>query len=275
MMSLNTAFVKIYGELLAPYGYKKIKGRRPYFVKVVGNEIVHIISYSTRPSLKWGYKGYTVVGGVATVYRPKINLDITTRDNFNWMDSSFGFYSMTDPYGEKPNRADELYTFYYKEGDEASMQESVRKTFESTEEIMLSTFEKVTDLKTCMEYLNIYMPSSLVLYEDEEFAEKYNEYCEGLLNLILYSVDEYVEDKKRMLKKYKEETLHLIEIGKTGLTKEIFAEMLKDSERGMLKRIEIFKRYKNDPETNRRAMEKLERFKQSNTELLRSYGLDI
>lgn len=274
-MSLNTAFVKIYGELLAPYGYKKIKGRRPYFVKVVGNEIVHIISYSTRPSLKWGYKGYTVVGGVATVYRPKINLDITTRDNFNWMDSSFGFYSRTDPYGEKPNRADELYTFYYKEGDEASMQESIRKTFESTEEIMLPTFEKVTDLKTCMEYLNIYMSNLLFLHEDEEFAEKYNECSEEFLKLMLYSVDEYIDNQKQRLKRYKERKIHLMEMGKEGLTEEILAEMLKDSESRMLKRIEIFKRYKNDPEMNRRAMERIERFKQSNTERLRSYGLDI
>ncbi len=44
-LSLNAAFVKVFGEALEPLGFKKIKGRHPYLVRVVpGGEIIHIIA---------------------------------------------------------------------------------------------------------------------------------------------------------------------------------------------------------------------------------------
>ena len=51
MMGLNTAFKKVYGELLEPYGFKKLKGRNPYFVRMVGDEIVHVITCTSRPRI--------------------------------------------------------------------------------------------------------------------------------------------------------------------------------------------------------------------------------
>lgn len=44
-MSLNAAFLKVFGEALEPLGYKKIKSKYPYFVRVVTDEIIHVISY--------------------------------------------------------------------------------------------------------------------------------------------------------------------------------------------------------------------------------------
>ncbi len=275
MMSLNTAFVKIYGELLAPYGYKKIKGRRPYFVRVVGDEIVHIISYEVRPTRTSGYKEYMIDGGIATVYRYQIDLDNAPRDNSQWLRDNLSLYRKSDPFGEKPDRFDELYTFSYKADDEEAMLSSVRHSFKITEEIMLPIFNQVMDLKTCMNYFNMYSPSLLFLYNEEDFQGKYNKYNEGLLNLKVYSIDGYIKNKENQRKRYKERTEHLISIGKTGLTMDALKEILMEKEKGAMEQIETFKKYMNDPEINKRVMQELERRKKSNIEILRAYGLEI
>ena len=42
--SFQTEFVKYYKEKLEPFGYQKVKGRQPYFIRIVNNEILHIIT---------------------------------------------------------------------------------------------------------------------------------------------------------------------------------------------------------------------------------------
>ena len=86
MMSLNTAFKKVYGEALEPYGFKKVKGEQPYFARVIGDEIVHVITYANTPMIVSGkYKAFDIMCGVETVYVPKINFDIPPKYNGNWM----------------------------------------------------------------------------------------------------------------------------------------------------------------------------------------------
>lgn len=44
-MTLNAAFKQMFGDTLEPLGYKLIKSKYPYFVRVVpGGEIIHVIS---------------------------------------------------------------------------------------------------------------------------------------------------------------------------------------------------------------------------------------
>ena len=50
-MSLNAAFKKVFGETLEPLGFKLIKSKFPYFVRVVpGGEIIHVITLTNEPS---------------------------------------------------------------------------------------------------------------------------------------------------------------------------------------------------------------------------------
>lgn len=69
-MTLNAGFIKVVGEALEPLGFKKIKGRYPYFVRVVhGGEIIHIITLTNDRSYEAGRKFFKIFGGIATVYR--------------------------------------------------------------------------------------------------------------------------------------------------------------------------------------------------------------
>lgn len=44
MATLNTVFKKVFGEGLKEYGFVKVKGRQPYLVRVIGGEIIHVIT---------------------------------------------------------------------------------------------------------------------------------------------------------------------------------------------------------------------------------------
>ena len=70
--SLQTEFVKYYKEKLEPLGFKKVKGRQPYFVRAVNDEILHIISFYGQKELNC--QTFMVSFGVATVYRKEIKL---------------------------------------------------------------------------------------------------------------------------------------------------------------------------------------------------------
>ncbi len=82
--SLNAVFKKVFGEALEPLGFKKIKGRQPYFVRVVeGGEIIHVITCREERSSQSKHKEFDIECGVATVYRESIDLTISPKRNGN------------------------------------------------------------------------------------------------------------------------------------------------------------------------------------------------
>jgi hypothetical protein len=44
-LSLNAAFKQVFGDALEPLGFRKLKGKYPYFVRLVGGEIIHVVTY--------------------------------------------------------------------------------------------------------------------------------------------------------------------------------------------------------------------------------------
>ena len=47
-----------------------------------------------------GKKAFNVIGGIATVYRHKIDLGVSPKDNCDWLYSIAKFYWMTTPKSE-------------------------------------------------------------------------------------------------------------------------------------------------------------------------------
>ena len=74
-LTLKTAFKQIFGEALEPYGFKAIKGKYPYIVRVVNNEMLHIVTYHETSPIWPADKAFEILGGVATIYRKRISLD--------------------------------------------------------------------------------------------------------------------------------------------------------------------------------------------------------
>lgn len=277
MLSLNAAFKKVYEKELEPYGFKKIKGCQPYFARMVGDEIAHVITYMNYPSLRDGYKEFATLGGVATVYRPRINLDERPRNNTNWFDSNIGFYRKSDFYDEQKDMFEEWYTFSYEEGNEESMIKSVKESFSVTEQVMLPILNKVDSLKACRDYFRQYMSSLLCIYDIEQQIEKghggYYEYNESLINFLTVDLEKYIENQRNDIEKHNTRTLDLMKRGKIGLTVKDFETRKDLLENDMREQITRFESCLTDEEIYARIMKELESRKKANLQVLQKYGL--
>ncbi|MCR4888255.1 MAG: hypothetical protein K5979_03600 [Ruminococcus sp.] len=50
-LTLNTAFKQVYGELLEPMGFKLVKSKYPYYLRVVGEGIIQAVSVAKEKSI--------------------------------------------------------------------------------------------------------------------------------------------------------------------------------------------------------------------------------
>jgi len=259
-LTLNSAFKQVFGEYLEPLGFKKIKGRHPYFVRLIDNEILHIVSCMPRPDKK-----FIIIGGVATVYRQHISLDLSPKENGNWLHGNLHFYTKLHEFDENTNYSfNDLYEFGYSEESILSEMEHVLNI---TKGIMLPILDEVVDLEACVEYFNKF-GLDMHLYDDkQDFGNKYvnNYYNEGLL---------YIKTNNQggIIKKTKERLVTIaynIEKGRFGYTQKDYDEKYKEVEE--LKRLKPF----NVSELYAKEFAELERRKVANTEILRSYGLEL
>jgi hypothetical protein len=249
-LSLNAAFIQVFGEALEPLGFVKIKSKYPYFVRVVeGGEIIHVITFRNERAGAPNYKAFDILGGVATVYRQKIDLTINPMDNLGWLSNVSNFYS-------KPNTNFDrefwriIRKFPYRADDDELLIDTLKYSLELTEKFMLPIFDKATNLNDCIEYFRKFGPS-MNLYNDGNFGNSNpNHYCyEGLL---------YIKTNNQELKK------------KWG---KILEE--KTIDEAKIKQVSSLYEFFNDPELHAQTLDELERRKKVNTEILRSYGLEI
>ncbi len=277
MATLGAMFKKIYGEALAPYGFKKIKGKQPYFVRVIGDEIVHVITYTTRPREREGYKEYMILGGVATVYRDNLRLERTPSDNFGWLIDNLYVSRKLDLYGEKENMFEKLYTFSYEEGNDESLLQSIMYSLEMTERFLLAAINMATDINSAMDYFKIYNSSSLWIYDDEGFGrlDSASDYNEGYLCLKLYSLEQFIVMEEKLFEETNKYELYMLESGKWGMTKEEHESQKQIRLKGINNQIVRFEKFYKNKREYTRIMEELERRKKVNVQRLRDYGFDL
>ena len=100
MATLESVFKKVFSEGLAPHGFIKAKVRYPYFLRLIGNEIIHVITYAPTFSMSPipNAKAFDIRCGVATVYRKVIDLGVSARKNCNWLVSDSRLYVWNNPF---------------------------------------------------------------------------------------------------------------------------------------------------------------------------------
>ncbi|MDR1674308.1 MAG: hypothetical protein LBR54_02520 [Oscillospiraceae bacterium] len=274
MTSLNTVFKNVFGQALAPLGFVKIKGRQPYFVRVVpGGEIIHVITYRNEWCFDSGFKAFDILGGVATVYRQSIDLTWTPSDNVNWFSSNWFFYSQSNPWNDDPESEfrkfrKSIYRFPYLADNEESLLYAVEYSLRISENIILPILDKATTLDACVDYFyrfNLHMS----IYDDENLGnDNPNNYCnEGLLLIktnnkegVIKALEGYISSIAYQLKRGNGELFRF--------TQEFYNEELKK-----LEKLKLEKTF--NPKMFTKELAELERRKAANTETLRSYGLDL
>ncbi len=252
-LSLNAAFKQVFGEALEPLGYKLIKSKYPYFVRVVpGGEIVHIITYMEEWCPYPGKKKFNVISGIATVYRYKIDLSCAPKDNCGWLYSIARFYTETTPESEINNEYKlSICHFTFDENVENSMNDTLNNALELTRKYILPQLDTAVNLKSSLTYLKRLGQST----DTCNFNSKLNfsgagDAAEGFLYI---KVDD--EEFKTLLK-------NIIDgaVPSDDEDRQRVAEKLK---------------FFNDPVIHEKVLLELDRRKMVNTEILRNYGLEL
>ncbi len=274
-ISLNAAFKQIYSEALEPLGFVRIKSKYPYFARLVNNEIVHIITCKDEWSGRIGYKAFDVLGGVATLYRQRINLDLSPRDNTGWLKSNRYLYLVSHPSDFDLDLRNSIFKFYYSEGNVA---DALEYSLEVTNTIMLPLFEEAGNLESTLMYLRKF-GGSLYIYDDKEnFGNDnmINEYNEGLLYVKTNYLGDFMEHVESC-EAYKAIALHAAECGLPNprRVEESYDEYYRRSLANTSLRRSDLDNILNNQEKYSKILSELERRKATNTEILKSYGLKI
>ena len=166
--SLKAAFK----ETLEPHGFKKVKGRYPHFVRMATPEIIQVINYRLEQALspQLEEKRFEVYCAVGSIYRPEINLNRSVYASMDWINTTHLDMYVKAKYNGIPVYENEQpgVDYIIKKGDEASLRGQIAFAMTGIEHYIIPAFDKVVDLKTCVDYLELYAFSNLYISRKTE-----------------------------------------------------------------------------------------------------------
>lgn len=272
---LNTVFKQVFGEALAPLGFVKIKGRHPYLARMVGDEIVQIVTIMDKQTGEINKSGFSILFGVATVYRLKIDLSISPWYNSIWLRSLSDIYYRLNRLTFNNNRRIELmYSTYHKDNEENLIKE-LNNSLDSAREYALPQFNKIVDIDSCVDYFDT-MGLHSSIYEYKNGFDTQNEnYYEGLIYIILNNRKKYIDTREKGYELSIASEFKAVKEGRNGRRWEEIQEKQKKFIENKPERIEYYNKIFDDTEWLKRASIELEKRKAMNSKILRSYGLNI
>ena len=192
--SLKAAFK----ETLEPHGFKKVKGRYPHFVRMATPEIIQVINYRLEQALspQLEEKRFEVYCAVGSIYRPEINLNRSVYASMDWINTTMPHMYMKAKRNEITVYENEQpgVDYIIKKGDEASLREQIAFAMTGIEHYIIPAFNKVVDLKTCVDYLELYDRGELFVWfengdkfilpakypDKESYSKKIQKDCETM-----------------------------------------------------------------------------------------------
>ena len=211
-LTLKAAFIKVFGDALEPLGYKKVKGANPYFVRVIGDEIIHVITFVTNSTAP-GYKAFEICGDVRSIYASDNYFSKKPEDAYkeSYFDlSNFRVYSYRlhhEDYDYDYQR--EISRFLCKD-DNASIMSKMYEALDTSQKILFPFIDSINNIDKLYKYLLQYHPSALD-NRKELLHLKVDKYAEYINNLNIISKEIYRK---------------CVELHREGYTKEKFEKRL-------------------------------------------------
>lgn len=261
-LTLNAAFEQVFGEALEPLGFQKVKGKQPYYVRIIGSEIIHIIGIHDMKTHLFAF------GGVATIYRPKLCLDKSFQHNERWLTRLNVFCS------KNRSKADSVDTrifsgFPYRKNDNLSIQSAFIDMLKSVLTWIVPEVDKIETLQEYCNYSTKYFGNvvsipQLPLSLDGPEAE----YSDGA---VLYLLDDPMEE----LNKRVEMALEDYRLYDMELTVPLSQDIIDERSKRLTKRVEnsrnSIRAFQENIEIQQHTLAILALRKESNTNILRSY----
>jgi len=250
-VSLNTAFKQVFGEALEPLGFKKIKSKYPYFVRLIGDEIAHVIVCQNEWCAFPGHKCFNITSGVFTVYRgcidPKdtsewhgrllgADLTISPKDNGIWlMDISYFYWKNAGDEYDNDLR-NNLREYCYKEGDAASIYNELRRSLEATLKYVLPNLDSANSLEACITFFLKFGMTRMTFHKGHDFESSWTLDSEAFL---------------------------LLKTNGRDFIKHVGEQLI------------LYDRYLNDPVWHEKTLAELARRKAAYIEAFRLYGINV
>ena len=267
MKSIKTIFNEVYSEGLAEYGFKKVPGKYPYFARMVGDEIIQVITYRTVSDDHPDYRCLVLLSGVITVYRDSLKFDIAPDFALNQYGDLWRMTKDLDYYG--------VYMSFCKK-KEIHMNQIVEESLEKCKKYFIPVLDKIKSLQDCMEYYleyKFYRQTDIHDYFSEDFIKNGTDNSEGML---YYKCCDECRCKELINNDYEKEIQFEKKMIISAETDEIRIEKIEAIERLKKlreKKLSIIDQTYHDKGKMEYIQSVLEERRQRNTEELRRYKL--
>lgn len=278
-LTLNAAFKRVFSEALEPLGFKLIKSKYPYFVRVVpGGEIIHVITVKKQSSFLHaiGREGFTVLSGAATVYRPKIDLSVSPRNNTRWLSDIQRVYLNSNRFNYDSDLSDILSELSFAENDYQSQLEAMKQALNHTKNIVFPALNKAFDVDS---FARICFAEHDGLDPERHFdvvkGGKLNPNNVDDEGLVLVKVKDYQSFVDWSMEYRKSFNSRRVGYTFDKYLEEDFAEFCGKINEYKQQYLSKMSEIKNDTQFYNLIELELEKRKRMNIETLRSYGTDI
>ena len=266
--SLKAAFK----ETLEPHGFKKVKGRYPHFVRMATPEIIQVINYRLEQALspQLEEKRFEVYCAVGSIYRPEINLNRSVYASMDWINTT-----QLDMYFTAKRNGIPVYEneqpgvdYIIKKGDEASLREQIAFAMTGIEHYVIPAFDKVVDLKTCVDYLELYG------FDELEISRKTE--CNGDVFILPAKYPNKESYRVKVQNDFHEEKRIVMQrVSEGKMTEEEGKQELLWYERRFCDNIERYGKFFED-ETTKKELERLKAERaEKNINAIRAMGIEV
>lgn len=264
-ITANAAFKQIFGEALEPLGFIKAKTKMPYFMRAVNDEIFLIIGLHSHGT------GLCVVSGASTVYRQEILFNSKQRYDSVWLHPIADFYKYVNGYDIDYDLKSTLLWYGFRQKDTEDMFRAMRQALADMQQWVLPVLDAIRTKDDMIQYL-----LSMGGYVYPALLDEFQPYpcSDGALMLTLDDPYSFAErEKKLSLKRALYEYEH--PVGGIVLTEEQYQDWCARISIHYKKNMALLSCMLDDPENREKVIAEMQQRKIRNTEILRSYGLDI
>lgn len=255
--TLNTLFTQIYGEALEPLGFIKPKVRMPLYVRVINDEIIHIVGIHDMKNQLVPF------GAIATVYRKDLCIDRTFRQNEIWYKDLWDFY-------HEWHIADEPFDKggfdYY--NDLMPLSDAVQNSFNATMTWIFPVLDNVKTLKDVADYNECMFKNHISVISLPINESIVAPFADTVIRYILDDPLADLEQRYLAVLKRREEASK-----RSNLSQEKISQNRLEFEYRYNESRQRVKTFLEDEEIHKQTMEELERRKEHNLELLRKYKI--
>lgn len=266
-LTMNAAFKKVFGEALEPLGFVKAKTKYPHYIRFVDNSFIQIIGLK-----KESEYDFNITAGIATIYRSEIDLNCSPRMNCNWMIGISEFYKRSHIFDYDGEYKRSIMYFGFPKIENDRVINEFERALNEVKKWVLPEFEKVQTLRDVIDYLyTIYFMGLDIHGPDVQFYRHIND-RDGLFCFELDDPYEIVDRREEIALK---RALYKVEHNIDGFTEADYVKSCEDIKQSNKERREYIGNILNNKQLYDETISEINKRKEKNIGILRSYGLDI